>query len=128
MEIHKNIQIRQVDSTLAAGLFIYREFIQIGGGHKWIRGVVCDNANSPVPVYIWQGRSPNLGIATIVLPGWSRGFSFGGTSGIYILITGPTTPVTAGIVFLTVSDEPVTAFSSQGVILNPPALPPITIP
>lgn len=101
--------------------------IQIGGGHTPIRGVIIDNANGTLPVYIWPGRSPNIGNPQIILPTWSRGFSFYGTSGIYIVINGIILTATVGLVNLTCSKDPVQAFSSVATSQPSPALPPLSL-
>ncbi len=126
---YKNVLISNPPvSLIFPGIFVYREMIQLGGGHKWIRGVIIDNANSPLPVYVWQGRSPNIGTPMVVLPAWSRGFSLSGTSGIYVLITGTVTPTTTGTVQIGVSDEPVTAFASDARTQTNAPVPPIVYP
>lgn len=109
--------------------FRFAQMFQLSGGHEWIRGVVIDNANSPLPVYIWPGRSPNAGTPQIVLPTWSRGFTFGGISAIYLLIQSPSSPpFSAGTVFVHLSGDSITAFSSNAASQASPAFPPIIPP
>lgn len=107
--------------------FSYNEYYQLEGGQVLIRGVTIDAGNCPLPVYIWQGRSPNLGTPTIVLPGWSRGFSVEGTSGIFLSMKGvPQPPVQAkGTLYICVSDEPVQAFGMITSQSSPPNSPDI---
>lgn len=75
-----------------------------------VKGVVVDNANSTLQVWVYSGSSPS-GTPFIVLPGWSRGFAIDGVDSCYILFVGA--PSATGSVYIAVSSEPQSAFSTQ---------------
>lgn len=111
----QNQVIRDYNLPIQPGIKLPNFPLDLRSQHTPIKGMIIDNANSTTRVLVYQGTSP-LGTPYIVLPGWSRGITFSGTSSVYI--TFPDTPTGTGQIYIAAFDEPIVAFSTQVVTVT----------